>query len=84
MLMESSSEDIFIIQEHRLPARDIPEASAWALKRGWKSLWSPAVEGTPGDRRTTHGGVAIMVRKWLGLTVPPQYGQPRGEWAIDL
>ena len=46
---------------------------------GWKSLWAPAVatsEGPDADARHTSGGVAIFVRKFMGLTLAQTSNSP--------
>ena len=56
-------------QEVHIKEAEVNEASEWAFKRGWKSVWSPAEPGQ-GERGTT-GGVVILARSWLGLMEPP-------------
>ena len=58
---------VLVAQEHRLREAEIAEASAYALKEGFKSLWIPAVDTGTGGRQTS-GGVAIFVRSWLSLS----------------
>ncbi len=54
-------------QEHRLPPQAIAAASAWARRRGWKSVWTPAVAGAGGG---WSAGTAIFARSFLGLRHP--------------
>ena len=56
-------------QEVHTKETEVNEASEWAFKRGWKSVWSPAEPGQ-GEKGTT-GGVVILARSWLGLMEPP-------------
>ncbi len=46
----------------------IPAASAWAKRRGWKSIWSAA---KPGPNGGASGGTAVFARDYLGLRYPP-------------
>ncbi len=46
----------------------IPEASAWARRNGWKSIWAAATTGPGGG---ASAGVAIFVRECFGLRYPP-------------
>ncbi len=59
--------ELVLLQEHHLPQSRIADASAWALRHGWHSLFSPAVEGTGGGWR---GGVAVLARPHIGLGAP--------------
>ncbi len=59
--------DLVLLQEHHLPPERVAEASAWALRHKWHSLFLPAAEGTGGGWR---GGVAILARPHAGLSVP--------------
>ncbi len=59
--------DLVFLQEHHLAPSRVAAASAWALGRGWHSLFLPAVEGTGEGWR---GGVAILARPHVGLSVP--------------
>ncbi len=65
-LLDTASQ-VVAAQETHLLADEIPEKSQWALKNGWKSLWSPAAQGM--KDHTSSGGVAIFVRSSLGLGV---------------
>ncbi len=59
--------ELVLLQEHHLPQSRIADASAWALRHGWHSLFLPAAEGTGGGWR---GGVAILARPHIGLGAP--------------
>ncbi len=59
-------------QEHRLPAHDIPAASAWARRHGWKSVWAPA---TRGPRGGWSAGTVILARSFIGLRHPDVGGR---------
>ncbi len=59
--------DIVLLQEHHLPSSRVAEASAWALRRGWHSMFLPAAQGTGDGWR---GGVAILARPHIGLSMP--------------
>ncbi len=56
-----------LLQEHHLSPQRVPEASAWALRHGWHSLFLPAEEG---DGAGWRAGVAILARPHMGLSVP--------------
>ncbi len=59
-------------QEHRLPSHDIPAASAWARRHGWKSVWAPATKGARGG---WSAGTVIMARSFIGLRHPDVGGR---------
>lgn len=71
---------VVLAQEHRLRGERVDEASEWARRQGWKSLWADAAKG---DGDGTRGGVAIFVRDSLGLR-PPPWGDPVVEEARIL
>ena len=56
-----------LLQEHHLPPDRCDEARVWSRKRGWKALFSPALQGDKDDNRSWTAGVAIFVRDSLGL-----------------
>ncbi|CAK0876967.1 unnamed protein product, partial [Prorocentrum cordatum] len=42
-IIDGTDARVFLCQEHRLIfPEDIDQASAWGLRRGWKSAWPPA------------------------------------------
>ncbi len=59
---------VVLAQETWIMQDSIPAASAWARRRGWKSVWSAARAGPNGGPT---GGVAIFARDELGLRYPP-------------
>ena len=62
--LDSCDSHIVCLQEHHQRSKeDLDQASAWALRRGWKSLWVPAL---PGTNDGTRGGVAVFTRSFLG------------------
>jgi hypothetical protein len=63
---------LLFAQETRIRARDVPMASSWARRHGWKSLWSPAIRGRRGGPAA---GVAVFAKDFLGLRAPPMGGQ---------
>ncbi len=64
----ASSAHALLAQETWVTQDAIPAASAWALRRGWKSVWTAA---QPGPNGGASGGTAIFVRDYLGLRYPP-------------
>ena len=58
---------VVLLQEHHLPPDRCDEARVWCRKRGWKALFSPALQGDKDDNRSWTAGVAILVRDSLGL-----------------
>ncbi len=65
--LKRTAADVVLLQEHHLSPARIPTASAWALRNGWHSLFSPAEEGVG---RGWRAGVAILARPHMGLSVP--------------
>ena len=57
---------VVLLQEHHLPPDRCDEARAWCRKRGWKALFSPALQGDMDDNRSWTAEVAILVRYSLG------------------
>ena len=56
---------VLAVQETKVvKGSDIDEASSWAIKRGWKSLWCPAVPTAKGG---VSAGLAILARQELAL-----------------
>ncbi len=62
-----TSAELVLLQEHHLPPARLAEASAWALRHQWHSIFLPAAEGNGDGWR---GGVAILARPHIGLSVP--------------
>ncbi len=58
---------LVLLQEHHLAPERVAEASAWALRNGWHSLFLPAEKGTGCGWRA---GVAVFARPHVGLSVP--------------
>ncbi len=65
--LRSSTAHLVLAQEHHLGPDAIPTASAWALRRGWRSIITPALRGEGNGWRA---GVAIFARAELGLSMP--------------
>ncbi len=65
--LQTTPAQVVCAQEHKLPLEDIPMASAWSRRHGWKSLWAPAVRGSGGG---WSAGTAILVRDHIGLRRP--------------
>ena len=58
---------VFVLQETRLAPDRVAEADRWLAARGWMAVWEPA-QRLPSGRFS--GGVAIVVRSFLGLAEP--------------
>ncbi len=67
--IERSPAQVLLVQETKVLARDIPKMSAQARRRGWQTLWSPAI---PGKRGKASGGVAICAKLPVALSGPPR------------
>jgi len=68
--LKQTDAHILFAHEHRVPAELIAEKSKMLLKLGWKSAWSAATSTAADgdvDLRSTSGGTAIFVRKFIGL-----------------
>ncbi len=65
--LRSTPAHLVLAQEHHLGPEAILAASAWALRRGWRSVFAPAVKG---DGSGWKAGVAIFARDELGLSMP--------------
>ncbi len=66
--LANTEASVVLAQETWLTADALPAASAWARRKGWKSVWAAAVAGPNGG---PSGGTAILVRDFLGLRYPP-------------
>ncbi len=63
----STHAQVLLSQETWIPHARMAEASAWARKRGWKSVWAPSAIGDGGG---PSGGVAIFARDHVGMSFP--------------
>ncbi len=59
--------DVLLAQETWVLPCQRREASDWATRHGWESVWAPAQVGSGGG---ASGGVAVFARKGLGLRLP--------------
>ena len=66
--LQVTSAQVVLAQETRVIATGLADASQWADRRGWQSLWTPSVPSAAGG--PSSGGAAIFVRKELGLRRP--------------
>ncbi len=66
----ATSAHVLLCQEHHLPPRDVPTAAAFALRHGWQPIILPA---EPGEGEGWRAGVAIFVRRFIGVG-PPRVG----------
>ena len=55
--------NVVLVQEVRTLLGGLDDLSSWCKKRGWKSLWLPAINTGPG----VSSGVGILVRDYMGL-----------------
>ncbi len=67
--LERTSAQVVMVQETKVLARDVPRLSAQAARRGWQTIWSPALPGKGGKAR---GGVAICAKSPVALSRPPR------------
>ena len=63
--LETIPSNVVLAQETHIVQSGVPEASQWASRRGWHSLWAPSLPGKA--RHTSSGGIAIFVRSRFGL-----------------
>ncbi len=61
---------LVLVQEHHLPTGRVAEASQWALRHGWRTIWAPAEEGDGGWR----AGVCICARDPVAISAPRKGG----------
>ncbi len=66
-LLLTTEASVIFAQEHRLFEDAVPAASAWARRKGWKSIWTPA---TPGPKGGASAGTVVLVRDFVGLRHP--------------
>ncbi len=64
----STRAHILLAQETWLGQDAVHAASAWARRKGWKSVWTSAQPGPGGG---ASGGAAIFVRAEFGMRYPP-------------
>ena len=69
VFLQQTSAHVVLGQEIHIMGSKVDEASQWAAKRGWKSVWSPALKGK--GEHGTSGGVVILAKSFLGLMEPP-------------
>ena len=66
--LRTTKADVLLAQETLVKAKGLAEASQWAYRHGWKSIWAIAGEGASG--KAAFGGVAIFARREIGLRLP--------------
>ena len=67
--------DIILAQEHHCLEHQVAERSSQLKNQGWRSVWAAALPTNaddPTDTASTSGGVAILVRDFLGATNPSE------------
>ncbi len=65
--LQTTSADLLLAQETWVLPSYKKEASDWAVRNGWESVWAPAHTGPGGG---ASGGVAAFARRGLGLRLP--------------
>ncbi len=65
--LQTTSADLLLAQETWVLPSHKREASDWAARHGWESVWAPAQTGVGGG---ASGGVAVFARRGLGLRLP--------------
>ncbi len=65
--LDETSAHVLVAQETWVLLAQVAEASTWARRHGWTSIWAPACIGPGGG---ASGGVALFVRKEFGLREP--------------
>ncbi len=65
--LRTSKAHLVLAQEHHLGPERTAAASSWAIRRGWKSIFAPALKG---EGQGWKAGVAIFARAELGLSMP--------------
>ncbi len=65
--LRTTEAHIMFAQEHRLLADEVADASAWARRHGWRSVWTAAIHGPSGG---ASAGTAVFARDFCGLRHP--------------
>ncbi len=65
--LKTTQAHIMLAQETKIMIGKQAEASAWALRNGWKMVAAPATKGKHGG---ASGGVAIFARSEMGIRFP--------------
>ena len=63
---QSTDATCVLAQETHVLAADVGQASQWAAKRKWHSIWTPALQGK--TERSSSGGTAIFLKASHGLS----------------
>ncbi len=69
--IETTDAHVIALQELHLMGVDLLQAIDWARRRGWYMMVEPAL---PGQGSGSTGGVAILARTYLGMSVPVEGG----------
>ncbi len=67
--MERTTARVVLVQETKVREKDIARFSAQALRRGWQTIWTPAIRGKKGK---ASGGAVICARMPVTLSQPPR------------
>ncbi len=65
--LRKTNAHIVLAQETRITKAAMATASSWSLRNGWKMIAAPANKGKKGG---ASGGVAVLVRSYLGAQFP--------------
>ncbi len=65
--LQTTCADLLLAQETWVLPSYKKEASDWAARNGWESVWAPAHTGPGGG---ASGGAAVFARRGLGLRLP--------------
>ena len=71
--LKSTGAHVVCAQETWVVESEVAKWAGWAHRRGWKSLWAPAKRSKEAKKGAA-GGVALFVRKELGLRHPGRMG----------
>eukprot|EP00969_Alexandrium_andersonii_P368668 15473421-Alexandrium_andersonii.AAC.1 len=69
--LENTTHPVVALQEHHLWGDAVAEAKQWADRRGWWSHWAP---GIPSQGDGVQAGVALFVKKHIGMGVAAAAG----------
>jgi len=65
--LEATTADVVCVQEHKVLGHDIAKRRETLYRKGWRSIWAPALATEAGG---ISAGVAIVARRQMGLWTP--------------